>query len=131
MEETRPKKKKKKPQKTCIILFIYNSGKCKLVYLDEKITCRGGGAGGRVEGRGQTMFTILTMILSWVYTCQHVDFPGSSDGKESACNVGDLGLIPGLGRSWSRKWQLTPVFWPGESHGQRSLVGYSPWGRKE
>ena len=33
--------------------------------------------------------------------------------------------------TWRRKWQPTPVFWPGESHGQRSLVGYSPWGRKE
>ena len=32
---------------------------------------------------------------------------------------------------WRRKWQPTPVFLPGESHGQRSLVGYSPRGRKE
>ena len=32
---------------------------------------------------------------------------------------------------WSRKWQLTPVFMPGKSYGLRSLVGYSPWGRKE
>ena len=32
---------------------------------------------------------------------------------------------------WRRKWQPTPVFLPGESHGQRSLVGYSPWGGKE
>ena len=32
---------------------------------------------------------------------------------------------------WRRKWQPTPVFLPGESHGQRSLVGYSPQGRKE
>ena len=32
---------------------------------------------------------------------------------------------------WRRKWQPTPVFLPGRSHGQRSLVGYSPWGRKE
>ena len=32
---------------------------------------------------------------------------------------------------WRRKWQPTPVFLPGESHGQRSLVGYSPWGRTE
>ena len=31
---------------------------------------------------------------------------------------------------WGRKWQPTPVFFPGESHGQRSLEGYSPWGRK-
>ena len=33
--------------------------------------------------------------------------------------------------SWRRKWQHTPVFLPGKSHGWRSLVGYSPWGRKE
>ena len=32
---------------------------------------------------------------------------------------------------WRRAWQPTPVFLPGESHGQRSLVGYSPWGCKE
>ena len=43
-------------------------------------------------------------------------FPGGSDGKESACNAGDLGLIPGLGRSLGgRIWQLTAVFLPGES----------------
>jgi len=34
-------------------------------------------------------------------------------------------------RRWRRKWQPTPVFLPGKSHGQRNLVGYSPWGRKE
>ena len=39
-----------------------------------------------------------------------------------------LGLIPGLGRfPWRRAWQATPVFLPGESHGQRSLAGYRPW----
>ena len=32
---------------------------------------------------------------------------------------------------WRRKWQLTPKFFLRESHGQRSLMGYSPWGRKE
>ena len=32
---------------------------------------------------------------------------------------------------WRRKWQPTPVFLPGKSHGQRSLAGYSPWGCKE
>ena len=37
-----------------------------------------------------------------------------------------VGKIP-----WSRKWQPTPVSLPRKSHGQRSLVGYSPWGRKE
>jgi len=37
-----------------------------------------------------------------------------------------VGKIP-----WIRKWQSTPVFLPGESHGQRGLVGYTPWGHKE
>ena len=42
---------------------------------------------------------------------------------------GDAALIPGFGKiPWRRKWQPTPVFLPEESHGQRSLVGYSPFG---
>ena len=50
----------------------------------------------------------------------------------SAGDVRDAGSIPGMGRSlWRRKWQPTPVFLLGESHGWRSLVGYSPRGRKE
>ena len=40
-------------------------------------------------------------------------------------------FIKTLFSSWRRKWQPTPVFLPGESHGQKSLVGYSPRGRKE
>ena len=60
------------------------------------------------------------------------DFPGGSADKESACKVGDLGSIPGLGRF--------PVEGHGDplqcsclenSHGQRSLTGYSRWGCKE
>ena len=57
-------------------------------------------------------------------------FSGDTDGKESACSAGDLGSIPGLGRlekgmathSSTLAWRI---------YGQRSLVGYSPWGRKE
>ena len=55
---------------------------------------------------------------------------GGSDGKESACNAGDLGLITGS-ILWRGEWQSTPVFLSGEFHGQRSLVGYSPWNHKE
>ena len=56
----------------------------------------------------------------------YIGFPGNSDGKESACNVGDLGLIPGLGRfTWKSEWLPTPVFLPGDFHGQRNLAGYS------
>ena len=59
-------------------------------------------------------------------------FPDGSDGKVCACNAGDLGSIPGLGRCpWRRAWQSTPVFLPGEPHGQRSLAGYKAQGRKE
>ena len=54
-------------------------------------------------------------------------FPGGSDSKESACNAEDLGLIPGSGRTpWRREWLSTPAILPGECHGQKSLVGYSP-----
>ena len=61
-----------------------------------------------------------------------VGFPGVSDYKESASNAGNLSLICGSGRfPWRREWQPTPVFLPGESHGQRSLGGYTPWGGKE
>ena len=52
--------------------------------------------------------------------------------RASGYNAGDPGSIPGLGRSpWRRQWHPTPVPLPGKSHGQKSLVGYSPWGRKE
>ena len=53
-------------------------------------------------------------------------------GDESACNVGDVGSVPGSGRfSWRRTGQPTPVSLPGKSHGLRSLVSNSPWGQKE
>ena len=60
-------------------------------------------------------------------------FPSGSDGKEFACNVGDLGLIPGLlGRS-PRRGHGKPLQYSclENPHGQKSLVGCSPWGLKE
>ena len=55
-------------------------------------------------------------------------FSGGSDVKEFAYSAGDMGLTSGSGRfPWRRKWQPTPVFLPGEFHGQRSLMSYSPW----
>ena len=63
-------------------------------------------------------------ILAW-----RKGFPGGSDGKESSCNAGDLGSIPGLRRSpgggHSSPHQYSCLENP---HGQSSLVGYSPWG---
>ena len=65
-----------------------------------------------------------------------IGFPGGSEVKVSASNAGDPGLIPGfdpwVGKiPWRRKWQSILVFLPGKFHRQRSLAGYSPWGRKE
>ena len=57
-------------------------------------------------------------------------FSGGLDGKESACNTGDLASIPGSGRS-SGEGNGYPLQYFGESHGQRNLAGYSPWDHKE
>ena len=60
----------------------------------------------------------------------HMGFPGGSDGKESACNTGELGSIHGkipLGKGVAP--HSSALAWT--FRGQRSLVGYSPWGRKE
>ena len=98
-----------------------------------------------------TIYVVISMYLEWKQN-EHLNFmfilairyfiylffikrnglPSGSDGKESACNVGDLGSIPGSGRS------------PGEGNGyplqysclrnsmhRLALVGYSPWGHKE
>ena len=77
-----------------------------------------------------------------VYVCVRVcvymlvkGFPGGASGEETACQCRrckrcrfDLWVwkIP-----WRKAWQPTPVFLPGEAHGQRSLAGYSPYDRKE
>ena len=59
-------------------------------------------------------------------------FPSGSAGEEPACNVGDLGLIPGLGRPRGEgNGNPLQYFLPGKSHGQRSLAGCSPWGLKD
>ena len=56
-------------------------------------------------------------------------FPCSLIDKDSACSTGDPQFGPWVGKiPWRRKWQPTPAFSPGKSHGQRSLVGCRPWG---
>ena len=66
-----------------------------------------------------------------VYFGPKKGFPGDASGKESTCQCRRhrrcrfnpwVGKIP-----WRRKWQPTPVFFPGKSHGQRKLAGHSPW----
>ena len=61
-----------------------------------------------------------------VYVFRIWGFPGGSLGKNLPASAGrGRWKIP-----WRRKWQPTSVFLPGKSHGQRSLAGCSPWGRK-
>ena len=66
---------------------------------------------------------------NWRKSLPSESFPGGSDGRESACNTGDPGSIPRSGRSPGGR-NGNPLL-PGEPQGQRSLVGYSPWGGKE
>ena len=73
--------------------------------------------------------------LFWLELCVSVyvyRLPRWLSYKGIIVYAGELGLIPGPGRfPWKRKWQPIPVFLLRESHGQRTLAGYSPWGRKE
>ena len=73
--------------------------------------------------------------IVWVCLPVSVGLPSLRlSGKEPACQFRRRkrhGLDPWVRKiPWKRTWQPTPVFLPGEPHGQRSLVGYSPWGRK-
>ena len=84
------------------------------------------------------MVHVLVFILTWIIPSLisgNIVLCRCLSDKESACQCRRhrrhrfdpwVGKIP-----WSRKWQSTPVFLPGKSHGQKSLVGYSPWGHKE
>ena len=87
----------------------------------------------------QYTFKWFWKIILYTHTHIHTDIhththgsPDISDDKASACQWRRPTFDPWGGKiPWKRKWQPTPVFLPGKSHGQRSLVGYCPWGRKE
>ena len=66
-----------------------------------------------------------------VCVCVFLGFPGGTVVKNPTGDTRDMGSVLSQEDPLRRKWQPTPVFFPGEFHGQRSLVGYSPWGRKE
>ena len=64
------------------------------------------------------------MLIIW-------SFPGGTSGKEPTCQCKRQGFDSWVGEiPWRRKWQSTSVFLPGKFHGQRRLVGYSPWGHQ-
>ena len=107
-------------------------------------------AGEAVNGRGQGTYgnsphlpLNFSVNLKQLYNLNHnkksiaksrCGLPGGTKvGKELTCQCRRhkrCGLGPGK-IPWRRAWQPPPVFLPGESHGQRSLAGYSPWGCKE
>ena len=70
-----------------------------------------------------------------MYVYVYMDFLDGSDGKEYSCQC----RRPGFNQNnpwvekipWRKEWLLTPIFLPVKFHGQRSLMGYSPWGHKE
>ena len=63
---------------------------------------------------------------------EHWGFPSGSNSTKIHLQWGRPGFNPRVGKIlWRREWQPTSVFLPGESHGQRSLAGYSPQGHKE
>ena len=80
----------------------------------------------------QRMFLTLLPQTLQRYMLTYLLFPGGSDSKESSCNVGDLGSAPGLGRS-PRGRHGNPLQYSclENPQGQKSLVGYNPWGCKE
>ena len=76
--------------------------------------------------------SIFSNMIYLIHFFIKLDFPGGSDGKASCLQCGRPGFDPWVGKiPWRRKWQPTPVLLPGKSHGQRSLVGYSPRVHKE
>ena len=68
---------------------------------------------------GSSAFSKSTLYI-WKFWVHEVLKPSLKDFEHNFASI-----------SWKRKWQSTPVFLPGKPHGRRSLVGYSPWSRKE
>ena len=87
---------------------------------------------------GQTWFShgvsksqIGLRDFAFVLYTHYYGLPTWLSGKETACQCRRLKFDPRVGKiPWRRKWQPTPVFSPGKSHGQRNLIGYSSCGCK-
>ena len=81
------------------------------------------------------LYTSICNVYIHISTYLYTGLPRWLSGKESACQCRRHrrpGFDPWIGKiPWRRKWQPTPVFTPGKSNGQRSLVGYSQGNGKE
>ena len=86
--------------------------------------------------RGTGWATIFGVAKSWTWLSNYhfhfqsiLGLPWWLGSKEFTCQCRTQGFNPWIGKiPWRRKWQPTPVFLSGKSHGQRSLAGYSLWG---
>ena len=73
---------------------------------------------------------VITLGYILLVDAQNNRLPTWLSGKESVCQCRRCGFNPWVG-PWRRNWQPTPVFLPGNSHGQRNLMGCYQWGHKE
>ena len=96
---------------------IYSTGNCTQSPVVTQV--------GRKPRKEGIMYINMYIMASLVAQLVK-NLPAMQKTRVRFLGQGIPGKIP-----WRRKWQPTPVFLPGESHGQRSLAGYSPWGRKE
>ena len=84
------------------------------------------------QGIQVRLFLSTITTFAFITPCRTYWLPRWYSGKESACQYKRCRFNPWVGKiPWRRKWQPTPILLPGKFHGQRSLVGYSLWGRKE
>ena len=117
--------------------YISDSHFKRLVHLAKEKYIEGGHVGKNREANALDQVR-QHLTLDWFVTLDIVfclylmilkGFSGGSGVKNPPANAGDMrcGFDPWVRKiPWRRAWQPTPVFLPGESHGQRSLVGYSP-----
>ena len=122
--------------KYTLVYFLYRQFTSELFRYQTKyqllILNLGGGGCGLVAK--SCLFATPCMDCSTPDSSVHEIFPGKN--TRVGCHLLLLEIFPTQGLNlglphWRRKWQPTPVFLPGESHGGRSLVDYSPWGPKE
>ena len=85
-----------------------------------------GGLREVISGLCTQTFLLWDSVWSRAQVTPALRLPWRFSGKESACQCKRCRFNPWVGKiPWRRKWQPTPVFFPGESRGQRSLMGYS------
>ena len=91
-------------------------------------------SGGSSWPRDQTLVPCIAgrFVSIWEFITSKLGFPEDTSAKESTSQYKRCGVSPWVCKiPWRRKWHPTPVFLPGYTHGQRRLLGFSPWGCKE